>query len=375
MALAQTSVVRHFGGLNDPRREQRRRHNLCDMIAIALCAVICGAESWEDVAEYGRQKEAWLKTFLRLPNGVPSHDTFNRLFRLLKPKPFQACFQRWMQGLVEATEGRVVAIDGKTLRHSFDRAADKSALHMISAWAVANGVSLGQRAVDGKSNEITAVPELLKLLELEGAIVTYDAMGCQKEIAQAIRDEGADYLLAVKDNQPRLFEDVMASFVDAFEGERGESYRLLTTNDKGHGREERREYVVVGDLSKIRDRHLWPDLHSLAMVCSERTLDGKTATETRYYISSCTGSVRQIAGAIRGHWGIENSLHWSLDVTFGEDAHCLRKDHGPENMAMLRRAALSLVKQERVEKGSLRRKRLRAGWNNAYLERLLKCGS
>ena len=375
MALAQTSVVRHFGGLNDPRREQRRRHNLCDMIAIALCAVICGAESWEDVAEYGRQKEAWLKTFLRLPNGVPSHDTFNRLFRLLKPKPFQACFQRWMQGLVEATEGRVVAIDGKTLRHSFDRAADKSALHMISAWAVANGVSLGQRAVDGKSNEITAVPELLKLLELEGAIVTYDAMGCQKEIAQAIRDEGADYLLAVKDNQPRLFEDVMASFVDAFEGERGESYRLLTTNDKGHGREERREYVVVGDLSKIRDRHLWPDLHSLAMVCSERTLDGKTATETRYDISSCTGSVRQIAGAIRGHWGIENSLHWSLDVTFGEDAHCLRKDHGPENMAMLRRAALSLVKQERVEKGSLRRKRLRAGWNNAYLERLLKCGS
>ena len=375
MALAQTSVVRHFGGLNDPRREQRRRHNLCDMIAIALCAVICGAESWEDVAEYGRQKEAWLKTFLRLPNGVPSHDTFNRLFRLLKPKPFQACFQRWMQGLVEATEGRVVAIDGKTLRHSFDRAADKSALHMINAWAVANGVSLGQRAVDGKSNEITAVPELLKLLELEGAIVTYDAMGCQKEIAQAIRDEGADYLLAVKDNQPRLFEDVMASFVDAFEGERGESYRLLTTNDKGHGREERREYVVVGDLSKIRDRHLWPDLHSLAMVCSERTLDGKTATETRDYISSCTGSVRQIAGAIRGHWGIENGLHWSLDVTFGEDAHCLRKDHGPENMAMLRRAALSLVKQERVEKGSLRRKRLRAGWNNAYLERLLKCGS
>ena len=194
MALAQTSVVRHFGGLNDPRRERGRLHNLCDMIAIALCAVICGAESWEDVAEYGRQKESWLKTFLRLPNGIPSHDTFNRVFRLLKPKPFQACFARWMQGLVEATEGRIVAIDGKTLRHSFDRAADKSALHMISAWAVANGVSLGQQAVDGKSNEITAVPELLKLLELEGAIVTYDAMGCQKEIAQAIRDPGADYV-------------------------------------------------------------------------------------------------------------------------------------------------------------------------------------
>jgi predicted transposase YbfD/YdcC len=375
MAFAQTSVVRHFGGLQDPRCRRCRLHYLCDMIAIALCAVICGAESWEDVAEYGRQKKPWLKTFLRLPNGTPSHDTFNRVFRLLKPKPFQACFQRWMQGLVEATEGRIVAIDGKTLRHSFDRAADKPALHMISAWAVANGVSLGQRAVDGRSNEITAVPELLKLLELEGAIVTYDAMGCQKEIAQAIRDQGADYVLAVKDNQPRLFEDVMASFVDAFEGERGENYRLLTTNDKGHGREERREYVVVRDLSKIRDHHLWPDLRSLAMVCSERTLNGQTATETRYYISSCTGSVRQIAGAIRGHWGIENSLHWSLDVTFGEDAHCLRKDHGPENMAALRRAALSLVKQERVEKGSLRRKRLRAGWNNGYLEKLLKCGS
>jgi predicted transposase YbfD/YdcC len=375
MALAQTSVVRHFGGLNDPRREGRRLHNLCDMIAIALCAVICGAESWEDVAEYGRQKEPWLKTFLRLPNGVPSHDTFNRVFRLLKPKPFQACFARWMQGLVEATEGRIVAIDGKTLRHSFDRAADKSALHMISAWAVANGVSLGQRAVDGDSNEITAVPELLKLLELEGAIVTYDAMGCQKEIAQAIRDQGADYVLAVKENQPRLYEDILTTMENAFEGDRGETYRLLATDDKGHGRTERREYVVVRDLSKIRDRDLWADLRAVAMVCSERTVDGKTSTETRYYISSCSGSVRHIAGAIRGHWGIENSLHWSLDVTFGEDAHCLRKDHGPENMATLRRAALSLVKQERVEKGSLRRKRLRAGWNNAYLEKLLNCGS
>lgn len=375
MALARTSVVRHFGGLQDPRSSRRRLHNLCDMIAIALCAVICGAGSWEDVAEYARQKEAWLKTFLRLENGIPSHDTFNRVFRLLKPKPFQACFQRWMQGLVEATAGRVVAVDGKTLRHSFDRASSTSALHMISAWAVENGVSLGQRAVDDKSNEITAVPELLKLLELEGAIVTYDAMGCQKEIAQAIRDQGADYVLAVKDKQPRLFEDVMASFVEAFEGERGDSYRMVVTNEKGHGREERREYVVVRDLSKIRDQHLWPDLRSVAMVCSERTIDGKTTTESRYYISSCTGSARQLAGAIRGHWGIENSLHWSLDVTFGEDAHRLRKDHGPENMAMLRRAALTLIKQERIEKGSLRRKRLRAGWNNAYLEKLLKCGN
>ena len=375
MALAQTSVVRHFGGLNDPRCERGRLHNLCDMIALALCAVICGAESWEDVAEYGRQKEAWLKTFLRLANGIPSHDTFSRVFRLLKPKAFQACFTRWMQGLVEATQGRIVAIDGKTLRHSFDRAADKSALHMISAWAVENGVSLGQQAVDGKSNEITAVPELLKLLELAGAIVTYDAMGCQKEIAQAIREAGADYVLAVKDNQPRLYEDVVASFVDAFEGQRGETYQQRVTHDQGHGRQERREYVVVRDLSKIRDRDLWPDLRAVALVYSERTINGQTTEETRYYISSCRGTVSELARAIRGHWGIENSLHWSLDVTFGEDAHCLRKDHGPENMAALRRAALSLVKQERVEKGSLRRKRLRAGWNNAYLEKLLKCGS
>lgn len=375
MALAHTSVVRHFGGLPDPRSSRCRLHSLCDMIAIALCAVICGAESWEDVAEYGRQKEAWLTTFLRLPNGIPSHDTFNRVFRLLRPKPFQACFSRWMQSLVEATSGRIVAIDGKTLRHSFDHAAGASALHMISAWAVENGVSLGQLAVDGKSNEITAAPELLKTLELEGAIVTYDAMGCQKEIAQTIRDQGADYVLAVKDNQPRLHEDVLATFVEAFEGNRGQTYQQRVTQDDGHGRRERREYVVVRDLSKIRDRPLWSDLWSLAMVCSERTFQGITTTETRYYISSCTGSVKQIADAIRGHWGIENSLHWSLDVTFGEDAHCLRKDHGPENMATLRRAALSLVKQERVEKGSLRRKRLRAGWNNAYLEKLLKCGS
>jgi predicted transposase YbfD/YdcC len=375
MAVAQTSVVRHFGGLQDPRGTRCRLHNLCDMIAIALCAVICGAESWEDVAEYGRQKEAWLKTFLRLPNGTPSHDTFNRVFRLLRPKPFQACFSRWMHSLVEATSGRIVALDGKTLRHSFDHAAGASALHMISAWAVENGVSLGQLAVEGKSNEITAVPELLKLLELEGAIVTYDAMGCQKEIAETIRHQGADYVLAVKDNQPRLHEDVLTTFVEAFEGNRGETYQQRVTQDHGHGRQERREYVVVRDLSKIRDRALWSDLRSLAMVCSERTVQGVTTTETRYYISSCSGSVKQIADAIRGHWGIENSLHWSLDVTFGEDAHCLRKDHGPENMATFRRAALSLVKQERAEKGSLRRKRLRAGWNNAYLEKLLKCGS
>lgn len=375
MALAHTSVVRHFGGLQDPRRERRRLHNLCDMIAIALCAVISGAEGWEDVAEYGRQKESWLKGFLRLPHGIPSHDTFNRVFRMLKPQPFQACFARWMQSLVKATQGRIVAIDGKTLRHSFDRASEKSALHMISAWAVENGVSLGQRAVDCKSNEITAVPELLKLLELEGAIVTHDAMGCQKEIAQGIRDRGADYVLAVKENQPRLYEDVLATFVDAFEGDRGDTFQQRVTTDTGHGRQERREYVVVRDLSKIRDRALWPDLHSVAMVHSERTVNGKTTNESRYYISSCKGSVKQISGAIRGHWGIENTLHWSLDVTFGEDAHCLRKDHGPENMALLRRAALSLVKQETNEKGSLRRKRLRAGWNDAYLAKLLKCGS
>jgi predicted transposase YbfD/YdcC len=375
MSLPSTSIVRHFASLPDPRVKRNRLHNLCDMIAIALCAVICGADSWEDVAEYGRTKQAWLKTFLCLEHGIASHDTFNRVFRVLKPKSFQACFGRWMQSLVEATAGRVVAIDGKTLRHAFDRASSQSALHMIGAWAVANGVSLGQQAVGDKTNEITAVPELLKLLELNGAIVTYDAMGCQKEIAQAIRDQGADYVLAVKGNQPRLYEDVLATLEDAFEGRRGETYQQRVTHDNGHGRDERREYVVVRDVTKIRDRELWSDLRAVAMVNCERTANGKTTNESRYYITSSTASLRQLAEAIRGHWGIENSLHWSLDVTFGEDAHCLRKDHGPENMATLRRAALSLVKQERDEKGSLRRKRLRAGWNNAYLEKLLKCGT
>jgi predicted transposase YbfD/YdcC len=375
MAFSKTSVARHFGNLQDPRVKRRRLHNLCDMIAIALCAVICGAESWADVAEYGRQKRTWLQTFLRLPHGIPSHDTFNRVFRLLRPEQFQACFARWMQALVENTAGRVVAIDGKTLRRSLDRAAGKSALHMISAWAVENGVSLGQRACADKSNEITAIPELLQLLELEGAIVTIDAMGCQKEIARAIRARGADYMLAVKDNQPRLYEDVQATFDVALEGKRGEDYQQWTTTERGHGRHEQRIYVVVRDVSKIRDRALWTDLHSLTAVYSERTVAGKTSTEARYYISSCSGSVRQAARAIRRHWGIENSLHWSLDVTFREDAHCLRKDHGPENMATFRRAALSLVQQEKSEEGSLRRKRKRAGWNNAYLEKLLNCGN
>jgi predicted transposase YbfD/YdcC len=375
VALSSTALVRHFGGLKDPRLKRRRLHNLCDLIAIALCAVIGGAESWEDVAEYGRTKKAWLATFLALPHGIPSHDTFNRVFRLLRPDQFEVCFRRWMQALVTATEGRIVAIDGKTLRHSFDRAAGKSALHLVSAWAVENGVSLGQRAVDGKSNEITAVPELLKLLELHGAIVTIDAMGCQKEIAQAIRQQGGNYLLAVKDNQPRLYQDAMATFIEAFEGQRGSDYFQHTTHKRSHGRDERREYFVVRDLSQIRDQALWKDLNSLAMVYTERTVNGETSSETRYYISSCSGGVKDMARAIRGHWGIENSLHWTLDVTFGEDAHCLRKDHGPQNMATLRRAALSLIKQEQTEKGSLRRKRLRAGWNDDYLTRLLNCVS
>ncbi len=266
------------------------------------------------MAEYGRQRETWLKSFLHLPNNMHRLALQPRVFRLLRADHFQKCFARWMQSLVGATKGRVVAIDGKTLRHSFDRAAGRSALHMISAWAVENGVSLGQRAVDGKSNEITAVPELLKLLELEGAIVTYDAMGCQKEIAQAIRDQGADYVLAVKENQPRLYEDVLATFENAFEGTRGDTYQQRATTEKGHGREERREYVVVRDLSKIRDRDAWPDLRLVAMVHSERTLDGKTTEESRYYImqllrfgeASWLGRVPAVIGELKtayiGRW-------------------------------------------------------------------------
>jgi predicted transposase YbfD/YdcC len=374
MATAHpASIVVHFADLPDPRVVSRCSHNLLDMVVIAICAVLGNADDWVDVATFGAKKAAWFQTFLPLPNGVPSHDTFRRVFARLRPDAFQRCFLSWVEAVRQATGGKLVAIDGKTLRRSFDTAAGKSALHLISAWAGENRLVLGQWAVDDKSNEIPAVPELLGLLDLTGATVTLDALHCQKATAEAVRDAGADYVIALKDNQPTLCRDVTDFFVAALDRDfAGIPHRYLKTVDRDHGRYEVRHYYVVGVPEEIAAKHGWRDLRSLGMVYSERRVgDEEPADETRFYVSSLRPQVRPFAEAVRSHWGIENSLHWVLDVTFREDASRLRKDHGPENLGLLRRLAVSLLQQDTQTKASMKVKRKMAGWDDDYLLSLI----
>lgn len=365
------SILCHFAALRDPRRERRRRHNLLDLIAIAICAVVAGCDDWVEVAAYGRKKLDWLKTFLPLPNGIPSHDTFSRVFRLLDPVAFQRCFVRWIEAVQAATGGKLVAIDGKTLRHSFDTAAGKNALHLVSAWASQNQLILGQRAVDGKSNEITAIPELLALLDLKGATVTLDAMGCQKKIVSQIREAGADYVITVKANQGTLYDDLSDFFTDCLDKDFvGVPHRSLKSVGHGHGRDETRYYYVADVPESLRTREQWRDLRSVGMVYAERRIGEEIGGETRFFISSLRPEVKAFARAVRGHWGVENQLHWVLDVIFGEDQSRVRKDHGPENLAWLRRVAVSLLRNEPT-KASVKCKRKMAGWDNDYLLSIL----
>ena len=365
------SILNHFAALPDPRRKRLRRHNLLDLIAIAICAVIGGCDDWVEVATYGRKKFDWLKSFLPLPNGVPSHDTFSRVFRLLDPAAFQRCFVRWIEAVQSATGGKLVAIDGKTLRHSFDTAAGKSALHLVSAWAGQNQLVLGQRAVDGKSNEITAIPELLAMLDLKGAIVTLDAMGCQKEIVATIRQAGADYVIAVKGNQGALYDDLSDFFTDCLDHDFvGVPHRYHKSVGHGHGRHETRHYYVADVPEALRTRKQWRDLRSVGMVYAERQIGAEVSGETRFFISSLRPEVKAFARAVRGHWGIENHLHWVLDVSFGEDQSRVRKDHGPENLAWLRRVAVSLLRNA-PGKDSVKCKRKMAGWDNEYMISIL----
>jgi predicted transposase YbfD/YdcC len=368
------SIHQCFAEVPDPRREHARKHHLWDIIAITICAVVGSADSWVEVARYGVRKFAWLRTFLELPNGIPSHDTFNRVFALLDPAALQQGFHHWMQALVEATDGRLVAIDGKTLRHSFDTAAGKGALHLVSAWATENRLTLGQYAVDGKSNEITAIPELVKMLDLSGAIVTIDAMGCQKAIAAQLDDAGADYVLALKENQGTLYDDVQRLFLEGLENDFADiEHHCCQTVDEDHGRVETRTYHVVPVPEKLAQRHAeWQGLRSFGMVFSERQVGQEEATgETRFFINSLTPKVKTFARAVRGHWGIENSLHWVLDISFREDESRLRKDHGPQNLALLRRLAASLLHNEGTSKGGVACKRKEAGWDNGYLLEVL----
>lgn len=375
MAASQISIRKHFARLKDPRINRRKRHLLLDLVVIAVCAVVCGCDTWPKIALFARKRRKWLQTFLELPGGAPSHDTFERVFARLDPEAFQGCFRQWMQALAERLGVKQIAIDGKALRGSGQASTHLGPLHLVSAWATENHLTLGQVAVAEKSNEITAIPKLLELLELKGALVTIDAIGCQKEIARRVVSGGGDYVLTVKDNQPHLFEDVQQAFLKAldndFEGLQHDSYQ---TKDKGHGRQEARCYHVIYDPPGIRDREAWAELKAIGMCFSERTVGERTSMEVRYFIGSRKASARTYGKALRNHWRIENNLHWQLDVTFGEDGNRVRERNAAENLALVRRVALSLLKQH-PGKQSVACKSLEAALDTDFLEEILHAGS
>ena len=354
-----------FAGLEDPRTGNAGRHDLLEILVIALCAVLCGGQTAVDMAEFGRAKEDFLRRFLRLEHGIPSHDTFSRVFRYLDPEQFRSCFLTFMARFATAAEG-VIAIDGKTLRHSFDTASATSALHMVSAWGCDQRLVLGQLATDAKSNEITAVPKLLELLTLTGAIVTVDAMNCQRDTAQRILDKGGDYVFALKANQETLYDDVRLFLDDPDTG----GLARHTTVDADHGRIETRTATVSTDIAWLQDSHQWPGLKAIGKLTRSRELNRKTTTETAYYLASSPLSAERFAEVTRAHWGIENSLHWVLDVVMNEDYARNRKDNGPKNLAVLRHIALNIIRKD-TSKGSARVKFKRAAWSNDFLAKLL----
>jgi len=369
------NIEEYFGDIKDFRVNRAKRHKLLDIIIIAVSAVICEANTFEDIAEFGRSKLNWFKSFLELPNGIPSHDTFNRVFSLLDPVEFERCFLLWADGLRQALGGYLIHIDGKTLRRSHDSAIGKTALKLVSAWASVNHLVLGQVKVADGSNEITAIPDLLKVLALKGCIVTIDAIGTQKEIVQVIREEEADYVLALKDNQGLLYEGVAESFKEGLKTNfKDIAHDYWESLDKDHGRIETRKYWTIYDpdyLKYFDPEGVWQDLRSVGMVEAERIIKGEVSRERRYYISSLSGEAKELGRAVRSHWGIENSLHWVLDVDFGEDQSRVRKGHAAENFAMLRRLAVNLIKQEKTARHSVKGRRLKAAWDEDYLLRVL----
>jgi predicted transposase YbfD/YdcC len=369
------NVVKYFAELPDPRTGNAKAHIFLEVLIIAICAVICGADGWSDIELFGKNKKDWLKTFLKLPKGIPSHDTFGRIFSKIKPEEFQKRFVEWVQAIEKLTKGQVIAVDGKKLRRSHASEDGKEAIYMVSAWATENQLVLGQNKVAEKSNEIAAIPELLRILDITGCIVTIDAIGTQTEIAETIVSGGGDYLLSVKENQGHLFEDIRCLFeVDVAHGMDHAPYHYAKTVNKGHGRIEMRECWVTEEeeyLSLVRNRQQWKGLRSIIRIVSQRQMGEKTVSQTRYFISSLPADAKTILKAKRSHWKIENQVHWVLDIAFREDESRVRKDHSAENLAMLRHLALNLLKRDKSAKGGIHAKRLQAGWNNDYLLTIL----
>jgi predicted transposase YbfD/YdcC len=365
------SFEHHFQDLPDPRIERARKHPLINIVFMAVCGVLSGANSFAAIHEFAIDRRTWFARYLDLTNGIPSEDTFARVLARLDPGAFEKCLLSWTRAVQEVTEDRLVAIDGKTVRGSYDHETGRAAIHMVSAWAVENRLSLGQVVVDEKSNEITAIPELVRVLEISGALVTIDAMGCQKEIADQIRERGADYLLAVKPNQPTLFEQVEGAINEALEQD-AEDVDEHQTVEKGHGRQETRTYAIFPAPESVDPGDLWRDLSAVGIAISERVdSKGRHSMETRYYILSRLVTVQEFATAVRGHWGIENNLHWQLDVSFREDECRACRDHGPANLSVIRRFVLGLLKRDTSCKKGIEIKRNKCAANDEYREKIL----
>lgn len=372
MAECSFSLTDCFAHIEDPRVERTKLHLLEDILALTICAVICGADTFVAVEQFGRAKHDWLKRFLKLPNGIPSHDTIGDVLARIDPQAFEQGFLDWVRGIADLTEGEVVAIDGKHLRRSYDQASKKAAIKMVGAWAAENHLVLGQVKIDDNANEISTIPRLLAVLNLTGCIVTIDAAGCQRAIAEQIRDQGADYVLSLKDNQEGLHDEVE----HLFERLAAQDYLGCAhhqTLDGEHGRiEQRRGYALEIGERGLLDTEGWADLRSVLLVEAERTLGEKTSLKRRLFITSLGAEAECLMKAVRCHWHIENQMHWVLDVAFSEDASRIRKGHAPENMATVRRIALNLLKQEKSLKVGLANKRLRAGWDEAYLRKIIQ---
>jgi predicted transposase YbfD/YdcC len=369
------TIQEHFSDVEDPRRTYLNDHPLINILTITLCAVVAGAEGWTDVENFGKQKQAWLSQFLDLQNGIPSHDTIGRVFARLDPQSFRQSFLSWVQAVFEVTAGQVLAVDGKKLRRSHDKTLGKEAISMVSAWATANHLVLGQVKVKSKSNEITAIPALLAILDLTGCIVTIDAIGTQTEIAQQIVDQGGDYLLPVKENQKQLYEDIELFFKLAQQNDFAKvTHTYHRTANGGHGRIEVRQCWAISNadsLAFLRGDGLWPRLQCIVMIQSERRTQQKVSSQTHYFITSLENDARAILAAKRDHWGIENGLHWVLDVAFREDDSRVRQGNADQNLAVIRHMALNLLKQEKTAKGGIKAKRLQAAWNEDYLVKVL----